>query len=107
MARREPVEITLGERTFKIKPLTLNQVEAIEGMMDGAKAVSQVHLARSVIAEGLRRDNADVAIGDLECTVAELALAMTAILRQGGFMPEGEAPAAAMNASTSQDSEAA
>ena len=98
---RQPVTIQLGGNTFRIRPLTLDQVERIDAIV-AERTIGSVAQGRQVIAVGLLRDHPDAARGlsDMEADVHEVAAAMAAILRQGGFLPTapGEAKAAAPNA---------
>ncbi len=100
--RPEPVKITLGEKEFIIRPLTLRQVQEIEPIiLAGApEAKGNVTAAIAIVAIALRRDHAEAAaaLGDVEATAPEIGAAMATILRLGGFLPvedgPGEAPAA-------------
>lgn len=90
---REPIEI-FG---YPVRPLTVAQVEQIEGIVAGSGAIGTT-AAREILAAALSRDHAAVDVAhDIECDVRELSEAMTAVLRLGGFVPPGEAPAAARN----------
>ena len=91
---REPIDV-LGH---KVRPLTVRQVERIEAALFPAEKLTNVQLARDVVRAALSRDHADVVVDDIECDVRELSAAMTAVLRLGGFVTLGEAPAAAENA---------
>lgn len=106
---RQAVTIRLGDKSFSIRPLTLDQVERIDGIL-AERAIGTVAQGHQVIAVGLLRDHPDAARGlsEMEVDVSEVASAMTAILRQGGFLPAepGEALAAAPNAPTGELSEA-
>lgn len=108
MTVRAPVTITLGGRDFAIRPLTFGQVEAIDGVL-ADRSLAMVRQGLRVIAVGLRRDHGEAAAGieDMEGEVGEVSRAMSAVLRQGGFLPaepgdakSGEASAAAPNAPT-------
>ena len=93
---REPIKVFGHE----VRPLTFDQVERIEAALFPAegKKFTNVQLAREIIGVGLSRHHAETKVGDLECDLASLSDAMQAILRLGGFAPQGEAPAAAGNA---------
>ena len=105
---REAVTIQLGGNSFSIKPLTIDQVERIDAIV-AERPIGSVAQGRMVIAVGLLRDHPDAARGlsDMEADVHEVAAAMAAILRQGGFLPTapGEAQAAAPNAPIGELSE--
>lgn len=90
--------ISLGEREWSIRPLTLRQVQEIEPilMANALEAKGNVAAAMAIVAIALRRDHAEAAasLGDVEATAPEIAAAMAAILRLGGFLPpstEGDA----------------
>ncbi|VFU10254.1 conserved hypothetical protein [Methylocella tundrae] len=92
--------IRLGEREWPIRPLTLRQVQEIEPvlMANASEAKGNVAAAMAIVAIALRRDHAEAAasLGDVEATSPEIAAAMAAILRLGGFLPssaEGDAGA--------------
>jgi hypothetical protein len=94
-----PKTITLGERTWTVRPLTLAQLEELEPVVQAGPAMSQVAYGLAVVAAGLRRDHPEdaAAIRDLEATAGELATASAAVLTLGGYIQEqalGEARAA-------------
>lgn len=96
MASRETITITLAGQGYAIRPLTLGQVETIDAIVAGP-STGAVAQGVAIVAVGLARDHAGVttaALRDMEVTGPELAAAMQAVLRQGGFLP-GEALAAA------------
>ncbi|ACK51961.1 conserved hypothetical protein [Methylocella silvestris BL2] len=88
--------IRLGAREWSIRPLTLRQVQEIEPiLMAGAsESKSNVSAAMAIVSIALQRDNAEAAsaLDDVEATAPEIAAAMAAVLRLGGFLPavEGE-----------------
>jgi hypothetical protein len=82
--------IRLGESEWPVRPLTLRQVQEIEPilMANDRDSKGSVVAAIAIIEIALRRDHADVArsLGDVEATAPEIAAAMAAILRLGGFI---------------------
>ena len=110
MARREPVDIVLGGKPFKLRPMTFAQVEAIETATKQVGGV--VAQGRSIIIAGLSRDHAaaveEITTGEMEADAEEIARATKTILSHAGFLPDtsGEAGAAAQSASNGVSSEA-
>ena len=105
--RMAPRTITLGERAWSIRPLTLAQVQAIEPLLAGAERVGSVAAAVAILRVALARDHAEAAatLEEVEAGAPEIAGAMTAVLRLGGFLPGddptmGEAEALQPSAST-------
>jgi len=82
--------IRLGSREWKVRPLTLRQVQEIEPiLMTGAsEPKGNVAAAMAIVAIALRRDHSDSAdqLADIEATAPEIAAAMAAILQLGGFL---------------------
>ncbi len=92
--RMGPATIILGEREWRIRPLTLAQVQAIEPLLAQAGAAGTVAAAVAILRVALARDHAEAAatLEEVEAGAPEIAGAMTAVLRLGGFLP-GEDPA--------------
>ncbi len=82
--------IRLGDCEWPVRPLTLRQVQEIEPiLMAGERElVGSVAAAVAIIEIGLRRDHAEAAksLGEIEATAPEIAAAMAAVLRLGGFI---------------------
>jgi hypothetical protein len=82
--------IRLGEREWPVRPLTLRQVQDIEPiLMAGERgAKGSVAAAIAIIEIALQRDHGEAAnsLADIEATAPEIAAAMTAVLRLGGFI---------------------
>ena len=89
--RARAEQITLGDKKWTVRPLTLRQVQEIEPILLGgaSEAAGSVSAAMAIVAIALRRDHADAAaaLGDVEATAPEIGAAMAAILRLGGFLP--------------------
>jgi hypothetical protein len=81
--------IRLGAHEWPVRPLTLRQVQEIEPiLMASAEANGNIAAAMAIVAIALRRDHAEAAasLGDVEATAPEIASAMAAVLRLGGFL---------------------
>ena len=105
--RMGPATITLGERAWRIRPLTLAQVQAIEPLLGQAGTAGTVAAAVAILRVALARDHAEAAatLDEVEAGAPAIASAMTAVLRLGGFLPAedptlGEAGAGSPPAST-------
>jgi hypothetical protein len=89
--RMKPITIAFGDKEWSIRPLTLRQVEEIEPIvMQGGGAMP---LSISIVQIALRRDHPEDSenIREFESTTAQVAAAMRAVLRLGGFL-ETETP---------------
>ncbi len=88
--RLQPERISLGEKEWVIRPLTLRQVQEIEPiLMEGDKASSgSIGAALAIVAIAIRRDDREAASNllDIEATAAEIGVAMGTVLRLGGFI---------------------
>jgi len=89
--RPQPEIICLGAHEWRIRPLTLAQVQAIEPILmatQDAKGQGNVASAMAIVSIALSRDHAPVAesLSEIEATAPELAAAMTSVLRLGGFI---------------------
>ncbi|MGN8097192.1 hypothetical protein [Methylobacterium sp. 22177] len=109
--RPQPATITLGSKTWTIRPLTLRQVEALEPLVARGSGESPFAYGLAVVSAALARDHEpDIAtLRDLEATSADLAEATRAVLILAGYLPgtdPGEARAAQGAASTSTPSTA-
>ncbi len=82
--------IRLGTYEWRIRPLTLAQVQAIEPILiaNTQEAKGNVAAAMAIVAIALSRDHAAAAetLPDIEATTSEIAAAMTSVLRLGGFL---------------------
>ena len=93
--RRESKTIVLGERSWTVRPLTLAQLQDIEGVQAryGKGELSNVAYSAHVISISIARDNPDDAklvldMTSIETTIAELSEASSVVLRLGGYLPE-------------------
>jgi hypothetical protein len=85
--------VTLGGRSFEIRPLKLGQLrhllDALEGMT-GKSGGALIEAAATVVASGLAPAHPDLTLDamlDLEATIEELNRAVAAILRIAGLHP--------------------
>ncbi|WP_374308988.1 hypothetical protein [Methylocella sp.] len=93
--RPHPQKVTLGAKAWTVRPLTLRQLQEIEPILTTGEGRGNVASALAILSAALRRDHpADVeALGDLEAGAPELAAAMNAVLRLGGFLPQEDGAA--------------
>jgi hypothetical protein len=106
--RAQPILLRLGGDEWRVRPLTLRQIQEIEPLLRAAddNAGHSIATAIKIIAVALARDHADASakLGDCEATAADIGLAMGAVLRLGGFIaeesPPGEGQAGADSIST-------
>ena len=98
MASRDPFKIVLGGRELSIRPLTLRQLQEIEGILLGAGHKSNLEVGVPILAAALKRDHTEVAdsLADMEMTIPQIAVAVRTITTAAGFVevPMGEAKAA-------------
>jgi hypothetical protein len=104
--RPQPELIRLGAHEWRIRPLTLAQVQDIEPILMATEAKGNVASAMAIVRVALTRDHAAAVetLTEIEATAKEIAAAMTIVLRLGGFIdarqegpiPSGEAEAGAI-----------
>lgn len=84
--RADPVEITLGDKTWKIRPLTIRQVRKIDPLM--TRLSQDTGLSVDIIQIALERDFPDDAAGlaDIEANVREIGSALQSVLELGGYI---------------------
>ena len=92
--RVQPTTIALGDKAWRVRPLTVAQVQEIEPLLLCAAEAKtgSVAGAVAVLKVALARDHAD-ALADfdqIEASAGEIASAMTQVLRLGGFLPDGD-----------------
>jgi hypothetical protein len=95
--RPQPEIIRLGAHEWRIRPLTLAQVQAVEPILmatQDTKGQGHVAAAVAIVSIALSRDHALSAEGlsEIEATASEIAAAMTSVLRLGGFIETRGAP---------------
>jgi len=97
--RPQPEIVHLGAHEWRIRPLTLAQVQSIEPLLmaaqdtkgqeaKGQEAKGNVATAIAIVSIALSRDHASVveSLTEIEATASEIAAAMTTVLRLGGFI---------------------
>jgi hypothetical protein len=87
--RPQPEIIRLGAHEWRVRPLTLAQVQAIEPiLMETQEKKGNVAAAIAIVSIALARDHASAAesLTEIEATASEIAVAMTTVLRLGGFI---------------------
>ncbi|WP_020177055.1 hypothetical protein [Methyloferula stellata] len=90
--RPQPEVIHLGAHEWRIRPLTLAQVQAIEPILMATQdKTGNVAAAIAIVSIALSRDHASAAesLAEIEATATEIAAAMTSVLRLGGFIETG------------------
>jgi len=92
--QREPEIICLGDKSWKVRPLTLRQVRDIEPLTLQATPGQSIGMAIKVISIALQRDHEKDAgdVENLEAYPEEILKAMNAVFRLGGFIPAEAAP---------------
>lgn len=94
--RPQPIDLTLGGATWRLRPLTVAQVQEIEPHVAAAAEgrMATLQAAHAVLCVALRRDHpqAVAQLAELETDAGELASAMREVLRLGGFLPADIAP---------------
>ncbi|VFU07006.1 conserved protein of unknown function [Methylocella tundrae] len=107
-------EITLGAKTWRLRPLTCKQVEQIEPFVARAGVGNGMAMALQVIAVAIGRDHPDdvAALWDVEATKTEIDAASRVVLLMGGWIETkdaapGEAEAPKTGAEPRAGSEAA
>jgi len=92
--RPQPETIRLGAQEWRIRPLTLAQVQAIEPLLMATQETKDqqvkgnVATAIAIVSIALSRDHASAieSLMEMEATASEIAAAMTSVLRLGGFI---------------------
>jgi hypothetical protein len=96
--RPQPITIKLGEEAWRVRPLTLRQIQEIEPLLVAAEASSAGSIATAVqiLSIALGRDHPEAAarVHDIEASVKEIGAAMSGVLMLGGFIPATKAGAA-------------
>ena len=96
--RLQPEIVTLGERRFEIRPLTVAQVQAIEPLLFATSegGAASIASAVAILRVALARDHAEAAaeLDGLEADAPAIGAAMAQGLRLGGFLPAVDGSAA-------------
>ena len=95
---REPIELTLGGQAYKIEPLTVDQVCALEALFLSDIKLTPLQQAREAVRIALSDGRPELEVAKMRGVAAiELAGSLPRILRFAGFeaAKSGEAAAAA------------
>lgn len=92
--RPQPITVRLGNAEWRVRPLTLKQVQEIEPLLHGSEqsAGRSIATAIEIIAVALMRDHPEAAesLREIEADAQEIGTAMSDILRLGGFIARGD-----------------
>lgn len=85
--RLQPEIVGLGGASWRVRPLTVAQVQEIEPLLEAQTGT--VAAAVAILRVALRRDHPEAVapLGDLEAGAGEIAAALAQVLRLGGFLP--------------------
>ena len=91
--RPQPQDIALGAQRWRVRPLTVAQVQAIEPLLFAGEAAGTVATAVAILRIALARDHAAAAaeLDEVEAGAPEISAALGVVLRLGGFLPAGVA----------------
>ncbi|MHB8885810.1 MAG: hypothetical protein ACYC5H_12185 [Methylovirgula sp.] len=91
--RPQPITLRLGTQEWRVRPLTLKQIQEIEPLLLTAdqSAGRSIATAIAIIAVALTRDHPEAAqrLDEIEASAQEVGAAMSAVLQLGGFVPNG------------------
>ena len=92
MMRLQPAIIALGGASWRVRPLTVAQVQEIEPLL--SSQAGSVASAVAILRVALGRDHPEAVapLGELEAGAPEIAAALAAVLRLGGFLPAESRP---------------
>ena len=94
MVRLQPEIVWLGGASWRVRPLTVAQVQDIEPLLLAEGGSGTVAAAIAILRVALRRDHPEAVapLDDLEAGAGEIAAALATVLRLGGFLPAVAAP---------------
>ena len=88
--RPQPIMLRLGAQEWRVRPLTLKQIQEIEPLLltSDQDASHSIATAIKIISVALMRDHPTVAgsLDEIEASAQEVASAMSAVLQLGGFV---------------------
>ena len=104
MSTEETITLKLAGTDYQVRRLTLRQIKmlgignakrrdqlaVLETTSNEQKEKDWYDAATSAVGAALTRDHADVAIDDLEATLAELTKAYLDVLQFSGLVPKGD-----------------
>jgi hypothetical protein len=91
--RPQAIMLRLGDAEWRVRPLTLKQIQEIEPLLqNGEDAGGSIAAAVKIVGVALSRDHAEAAsrLAEMEATTQEIGDAMRAVLRLGGFIAARE-----------------
>ena len=93
--RMQPITLRLGAHEWRVRPLTLKQIQEIEPLLLAAdqSAGRAIATAIEIIAVALTRDHLEAAqnLAAIEASAQEVGAAMSAVLQLGGFVAANDA----------------
>lgn len=92
MSDPKTAQITLGDTTFTVRRLNLDELQEI---MEATEALPHARLPLAILKIALRRSDPPVAeaeVGKLEATTDQLHLGCNAVMTLAGMKPEKENP---------------
>ena len=105
--RPQPITIKLGEAQWRVRPLTLRQVQEIEPLILAEPRANSGSVAKAmqIVAIALNRDHPDAAarLDEVEASVRDIGAAMSNVLRLGGFIAQTESGTSAGEAEAGAD----
>lgn len=87
--RPQPIMLRLGACEWHVRPLNLKQIQEIEPLLTADQGAGHsIAAAIRIIAVALMRDHPEAVekLSDMEATTQEIAIAMSDVLRLGGFI---------------------
>jgi hypothetical protein len=91
--RPQAVMLRLGDAEWRVRPLTLKQIQEIEPLLQNGEDFGRsIAAAVKIVGVALSRDHAEAAarLTEMEATTQEIGDAMRAVLRLGGFVAARE-----------------
>ncbi len=87
--RVQPIMLRLGVHEWRVRPLTLKQIQEIEPLLlRDQSAGHSIAAATKIIAVALTRDHPEAAdrLSEIEASTRDIGIAMGDVLRLGGFI---------------------
>lgn len=90
--RPQPIILALGGQEWRVRPLTLAQIQRIEPLLapEAQQAGGSLKAASEIVRIAIERDHPQAAgqLPELEATAQEIAAAMRSVLRLAGFIAD-------------------
>ena len=94
--RPQPITIHLGGEDWRVRPLTLAQIQRIEPLLspEAQRSGASIAAASEIIMVALERDHPQAAqnLHATEATATEIAAVMRAVLQLAGFIAAEPSP---------------